>query len=80
MSHGDQLHHPPDGFHVIGRTKTAPYAAIAHRSKPFYGIQFHPEVTHTPRGREVFNRFALFICQCRPTWTMVIGLIHQTAE
>ncbi|KIJ51528.1 hypothetical protein M422DRAFT_26936 [Sphaerobolus stellatus SS14] len=70
MSHGDQLHTPPPDFHVIGRTKTAPYAALAHNSKPFYGIQFHPEVTHTPKGREVIGRFALNICQCKPNWTM----------
>lgn len=71
MSHGDQIHEHPKDFHVIGKTKTAPYAAIAHDSKPFYGIQFHPEVTHTPKGREVLARFALSICQCKADWTMV---------
>lgn len=71
MSHGDQIHEPPQNFHVIGKTKTAPYAAIAHNSKPFYGIQFHPEVTHTLKGREVIARFALNICQCRASWNMV---------
>ncbi|KAF8591176.1 GMP synthase [Ramaria rubella] len=70
MSHGDQLQQPPDNFHVIGRTKTAPYAAIAHNSKPLYGIQFHPEVTHTSKGREVIGRFVLNICQCKANWTM----------
>ena len=77
MSHGDQLQQPPENFNVIGRTKTAPYAAIAHNSKAFYGIQFHPEVTHTPKGREVIGRFALVICQCRANWTMVSGLFNQ---
>ena len=71
MSHGDQLHAPPPDFHVIGQTKTAPFAAIAHNSKPYYGIQFHPEVTHTSKGREVIGRFALNICGCKPNWTMV---------
>ncbi|KAF9444687.1 GMP synthase [Macrolepiota fuliginosa MF-IS2] len=70
MSHGDQLSEPPKDFHVIGHTNTAPFAALAHNSKPFYGIQFHPEVTHSPRGREVIGRFILNICQCRPNWTM----------
>lgn len=70
MSHGDQLSAPPQDFHVIGRTKTAPYAALAHNSKPFYGIQFHPEVTHSPRGKEVISRFVLNICKCRTNWTM----------
>ncbi|KZT23068.1 GMP synthase [Neolentinus lepideus HHB14362 ss-1] len=70
MSHGDQLSELPANFHIIGRTKTAPYAAIAHNSKPFYGIQFHPEVSHSPRGKEVIGRFVLNICGCRTNWTM----------
>lgn len=70
MSHGDQLSVMPPDFHVIGRTSTAPYAAIAHDSKSFYGIQFHPEVTHSPQGRQLIGRFVLNICQCRPNWTM----------
>ncbi|KAF7791632.1 hypothetical protein EIP86_002651 [Pleurotus ostreatoroseus] len=70
MSHGDQLSAIPPDFHVIGRTSTAPFAAIAHNSKPFYGIQFHPEVTHSPRGREVIGRFVLNICGCKANWTM----------
>lgn len=70
MSHGDQLSEMPENFHIIGKTKTAPYAAIAHNSKPFYGIQFHPEVTHSPRGKEVIGRFVLNICKCRANWTM----------
>jgi GMP synthase (glutamine-hydrolysing) len=71
MSHGDQLSKIPEGFHVIGHTSTAPYAAIAHNTKPFYGIQFHPEVTHSTRGKEVIGRFILNICKCAATWTMV---------
>ena len=71
MSHGDQLSAPPPDFHVIGRTSTAPFAAIAHNSKPFYGIQFHPEVTHSKRGREVIGRFVVNICECKQHWTMV---------
>ncbi|KAG2071160.1 GMP synthase [Suillus decipiens] len=70
MSHGDQLSVMPPDFHVIGRTNTAPYAAIAHNSKSIYGIQFHPEVTHSPQGRQLIGRFVLNICQCRPNWTM----------
>ncbi|KAI0707262.1 GMP synthase [Earliella scabrosa] len=70
MSHGDQLSELPPDFHVIGRTNTAPFAAIAHNSKPFYGIQFHPEVTHSKRGREVIGKFVLGICGCKQHWTM----------
>ncbi|KIK21497.1 hypothetical protein PISMIDRAFT_29871 [Pisolithus microcarpus 441] len=70
MSHGDQLQKLPPDFHVIGHTQTAPFAAIAHDSKPIYGIQFHPEVTHSLKGREVISRFVINICGCRTNWTM----------
>ena len=76
MSHGDQLSEPPPGFHVIGHTKSAPFAAIAHNTKPFYGIQFHPEVTHSPRGKEVISRFVLNVCGCKTDWTMVRYVTH----
>lgn len=71
MSHADKLSKPPPDFHVIGHTGSAPYAAVAHNSKPFYGIQFHPEVTHTPNGKAVIGKFILDICGCRQNWTMV---------
>ncbi|KAJ3728268.1 hypothetical protein C8R42DRAFT_572082 [Lentinula raphanica] len=70
MSHGDQLCEMPPDFHIIAHTRTAPFAAVAHNTKPFYGIQFHPEVTHSPRGKEVIGRFILDICGCRSNWTM----------
>ncbi|KAJ3997444.1 hypothetical protein F5050DRAFT_1751776 [Lentinula boryana] len=70
MSHGDQLCEIPPDFHVIAHTRTAPFAAVAHNTKPFYGIQFHPEVTHSLRGKEVIGRFILDICGCRSNWTM----------
>ena len=71
MSHGDQLSEIPAEFHVIGHTSTAPFAAIVHNDKPWYGIQFHPEVTHSPRGREVIGKFVLDVCHCSTHWTMV---------
>lgn len=71
MSHGDQISELPEGFHVIGKTKTSPFTAIAHDSKPFFGIQFHPEVTHTSKGKDIIGRFVLNICECSATWTMV---------
>ncbi|KAI0671840.1 GMP synthase [Trametes maxima] len=70
MSHGDQLSELPPDFHVIGCTSTAPFAAIAHNSKPYFGIQFHPEVTHSKRGKEVISRFVVSICGCKQHWTM----------
>jgi len=70
MSHGDQLSAIPPEFHVVGTTDSAPFAAIAHDSKPLYGIQFHPEVTHSLMGKAIIGRFILNICGCRPNWTM----------
>ena len=55
MSHGDQLSKMPEGFEVIARTATSPYTAIAHKERAMYGIQFHPEVTHSPKGKELFE-------------------------
>jgi GMP synthase (glutamine-hydrolysing) len=71
MSHGDQLQQAPADFHVIARTDTAPFAAVSHANKPWYGIQFHPEVTHTPLGKQLLGNFVLNICSCTANWTMV---------
>ncbi|TDL19949.1 GMP synthase [Rickenella mellea] len=70
MSHGDQLSAMPQEFHVVGTTSSAPFAAIAHDTKPMYGIQFHPEVTHSPNGKAIIGNFILRVCQCKPNWTM----------
>jgi len=70
MSHGDKLGALPPSFHTIAVTKNAPYAGIAHETKPLYGIQFHPEVTHTPRGIKLLENFAIGICGARADWTM----------
>jgi len=70
MSHGDKLSHLPESFVVIATTSNAPFAGIAHAAKPYYGIQFHPEVTHTPQGKDVLRNFAVTICAARTNWTM----------
>ncbi|CAI7579719.1 unnamed protein product [Penicillium glandicola] len=70
MSHGDKLCNLPEGFHTIGETKNSEYAAIAHKTEPVYGIQFHPEVTHTPQGGQLLKNFAVGICGAQQTWTM----------
>lgn len=75
MSHGDQLDKAPEGFKVIGHTLTAPFSAIAHEEKHLFGIQFHPEVTHTPLGKEILKNFVINICECKTNWTMVSMLI-----
>lgn len=70
MSHGDKLSQVPADFHTIATTQNSPYAGIAHHSKPIYGIQFHPEVSHTPRGIKLLENFAVGICGARQNWTM----------
>jgi GMP synthase (glutamine-hydrolysing) len=70
MSHGDQVHELPGEFVAVATTPTCPFAAARHRTRPFYGVQFHPEVTHTPRGEQIFHNFLYEICKCAGTWTM----------
>jgi GMP synthase (glutamine-hydrolysing) len=70
MSHGDKLSHLPEEFVTVATTPNAPFAGMAHKTKKYYGIQFHPEVTHTPKGKVLLKNFALDICQAKPDWTM----------
>jgi GMP synthase (glutamine-hydrolysing) len=70
MSHGDQVTGAAENFNVIGTTKTAPFAAVAHREKPFFGIQLHPELTHTACGKQILRNFVLNICEAKASWTM----------
>jgi GMP synthase (glutamine-hydrolysing) len=70
MSHGDKLSHLPEKFETIATTFNAPFAGIAHTEKPYYGIQFHPEVTHTPKGTQLLKNFAVDVCNARQDWTM----------
>ncbi len=70
MSHGDQIHDLPPEFVALATTPTCPYAAAKHKSGAFYGVQFHPEVTHTPRGEQIFRNFLYDICKCAGNWTM----------
>ena len=69
MSHGDILERIPDGFRLIAKTDASPIAAIVDPVRRIYGIQFHPEVTHSTRGKEVIRNFVIDICGCRPDWT-----------
>ncbi len=70
MSHGDQVHELSGDFVALAATPTCPYAAARHVSRPFFGVQFHPEVTHTPRGEQIFQNFLYEICKCSGAWTM----------
>ncbi len=69
MSHGDQVSAPPPGYRVIGESTNSPIAAIRHERRPIYGVQFHPEVAHTPRGAEVVANFLFAVCGAEPGWT-----------
>jgi GMP synthase (glutamine-hydrolysing) len=68
MSHGDRVISLPPGFRCLASTMNAPIAAIGDERRHFYGLQFHPEVTHTPQGSRILSRFVLEICGCQPFW------------
>jgi GMP synthase (glutamine-hydrolysing) len=70
MSHGDRVTKLPEGFHSIGHSPNAPVCAIADESRRFYGLQFHPEVHHTPEGPQLLRNFVHKIAGCRRDWTM----------
>ena len=70
MSHGDRVHDLDAQFEVVARTSTCPVAAVVHRERPLYGIQFHPEVAHTVHGTEVLANFLRRICGCSGDWAM----------
>ena len=69
MSHGDRVTAVPPGFSVVGGTDHVPIAAMADEARRWYGVQFHPEVTHTRQGTELLRRFATQVCGCRTLWT-----------
>jgi GMP synthase (glutamine-hydrolysing) len=69
MSHGDHIDTPPPGYTVTASSLNSPIAAFEHNRRPLFGVQFHPEVAHTPRGGEILNNFLFEICGCTPDWT-----------
>jgi len=84
MSHGDQVEKMPPGFSCLATTPTCRIAAMAHPRRKIYGLQFHPEVVHTPRGAEILRSFVFSVCQCRGKWQTAqfikdsIGTIRKT--
>jgi GMP synthase (glutamine-hydrolysing) len=76
MSHGDRIEALPSGFTVVGESANCPAAAVAAPERKFWGVQFHPEVAHTPRGGEILANFLFRICGCQPTWTMT-GFVDE---
>ncbi|MEP6573798.1 MAG: glutamine-hydrolyzing GMP synthase [Gemmatimonadota bacterium] len=69
MSHGDHVDAAPPGYSIVASSENSPVAAMEHESLPLFGVQFHPEVAHTPRGGEVLRNFLFDICGARPDWT-----------
>jgi GMP synthase (glutamine-hydrolysing) len=79
MSHGDKVTALPEGFQVIASTESAPFAGMADQERNFYGLQFHPEVTHTVQGQRMIERFLTEICQCDTLWDSV-HIIEDSIE
>jgi len=83
MSHGDKVTQMPQGFKVMASTPSCPVAGMADEVRHFYGVQFHPEVTHTVKGQQLLNRFVIDICQVKADWIMkdhideAVALIKQ---
>ncbi|KAK0644467.1 GMP synthase [Cercophora newfieldiana] len=87
MSHFDKLVKLPEGFVTVASTQNSEYAGIAHQTKPIYGVQFHPELEHTPRGTEILRNFAIDICGAQANWVMkdfiqkeIIRIRHLVGE
>ena len=80
MSHGDRVTAIPEGFHVIATSEGAPYAAIANEERKIYGVQFHPEVMHTPRGAVILKNFTHGIAGLTGDWTMAAYRDEQIAK
>lgn len=90
MSHGDKLHDLPTGFKIVATSENSPYAGISNEKDHMYGIQFHPEVTHSAQGKIILKNFAVDICQAKTNWSManfidteiarIQALVGPTAE
>ena len=70
MSHSDYVEEVPNGFIITARTKNCPCAAMENEEKKLYGVQFHPEVTHTEYGMKIISNFVFNVCKCAPNWRM----------
>ena len=80
MSHGDTVHRLPPGFETLAHSDHSPHAAVADRRRGLFGLQFHPEVSHTPWGAEVLRNFVYHVCGCAPSWTMTSFVEQATGD
>jgi GMP synthase (glutamine-hydrolysing) len=80
MSHGDKVERLPDGFRIVGKSDGAPFAATVHDERRFYGVQFHPEVVHTPDGGKLIANFVRHVCGLAGDWTMAEFRAAKVAE
>jgi GMP synthase (glutamine-hydrolysing) len=80
MSHGDQVQAAEGGFVPLASTDTCAVAAVKHRTKPVYGLQFHPEVSHTPFGNQILHNFLYNLCGCKGTWKLESFIEQTVAE
>lgn len=83
MSHGDKVSQLPQGFTPLATTPSCPYAGMADNERHWYGVQFHPEVTHTKQGERILSRFILDICQCKALWTpanIIEDMVNKVRE
>ena len=78
-SHGDRIEKLPSGFRTVAISDNAPHAAVEHSGKAFFGLQFHPEVAHTPKGQKLLSNFVHVICGCDDSWTMA-SFIESSCE
>jgi len=79
MSHNDRIEKLPENFYALARTENSPFAAIACKNKPLYGVQFHPEVIHTEIGTKILSNFIFEICKCKANWNMP-SFIEKTVK
>jgi GMP synthase (glutamine-hydrolysing) len=80
MSHGDHIEQPPKGYEVTAESNGNPISAFRHQTRAIYGVQFHPEVAHTPRGREIISNFLFGICKAEPSWTTGAYIEEEVAR
>ena len=80
MSHGDQVRVMPNGFEVLAHSANSHIGAFRHHSRPIYGVQFHPEVVHTPRGGELLENFLFGVCKATPSWTTSRFIEEEVAK